>query len=199
VNEGDRIGTVEHSCAGVVESGASLNDLMVGGPLNRKDLLQPTRQLRWCSTVRGYTSRCSVRARQREDTFDLAQSESGEALLTQAVQPRTRSAAHAVFSQGAAVASCHRQLLQAQVAGERVVQTPREGRSGNRAGSADDVGGQRRGVSTADVFLPVLDTMMSPLRQGQPVRRRHAQAFRGALAVPARAFDTGASARLAIW
>ncbi len=204
VNEGDRIGTVEHEFrAGVIESGPlRLSDLMVGGPLNgAEDLLQPAVGYTVVfGTVQGYIEVFGEGAAALKTTFELAQAESGEALLTQAVQARTGSGGtHAVFSQALPV----RQLppgkyyLRARVSGERgMVQT--YARAFEVAAPAVLMTSADSGavLSTADVFLPVLDTMMS--RRFDRVAVLDAdtrKAFRERVAVPARAaFDTGASA-----
>lgn len=204
VNEGDRIGTVEHEFrAGVVESGRlRLSDLMVGGPLNgAEDLLQPAVGYTVVfGTVQGYIEVFGEGAAALKTTFDLAQSESGEALLTQAVQPRTGSGGtHAVFSQVLPVRQLPpgRYYLRAQVAGERgVVQT--YARAFEVAAPAVLMTSADSGavLSTADVFLPVLDTMMSrPFDRASLFGADTLKAFRERVAVPARAaFDTGASA-----
>lgn len=204
VNEGDRIGTVEHEFrAGVVESGPlRLSDLLVGGPLNgAEDLLQPAVGYTVVfGTVQGYIEVFGDGAAGLTTTFELAQSESGEALLTQGVQARTGSGGtHAVFSQALPV----RQLppgqyyLRARVEGARgVVQA--YARAFEVAAPAVLMTAADSGavLSTADVFLPVLDTMMSrPFDRTRLLEADTLKAFRDRVAAPARAaFDSGTSA-----
>ncbi len=204
VNEGDRIGTVEHEFrAGVVESGPlRLSDLMVGGPLNgAEDLLQPAVGYTVVfGTVQGYIEVFGEGAAALKTTFELAQSETGEALVTQPVPARTGSGGtHAVFSQALPV----RQLppgkyyLRAQVSGDRgVVQNYL--RAFEVAAPAVLMTSADSGavLSTADVFLPVLDAMMArPFDRAGLLGGDTLKAFRDRVAVPARAaFDTGASA-----
>lgn len=201
VNEGDRIGTVEHEFrAGVVESGPlRLSDLMVGGPLNgAEDLLQPAVGYTVVfGTVQGYIEVFGEGAAALKTTFELAQSESGEALLTQAVQPRTGSGGtHAVFSQALPVRQLPpgRYYLRAQVLGDRgVVQNYT--RAFEVAAPAVLMTSADSGavLSTADVFLPVLDTMMSrPFERTSPLGADTLKAFRERVAPGARAaFDNG--------
>lgn len=204
VNEGDRIGTVEHEFrAGVVESGPlRLSDLMVGGPLNgAEDLLQPAVGYTVVfGTVQGYVEIFGDGAADLKATFELAQSESGEALLTEDVQPRTGSGGtHAVFTQVLPVRQLPpgRYYLRANVSGTRgTVQA--YARAFEVAAPAVLMTSADSGavLSTADVFLPVLDTMMSrSFDRSSPLQDATLKAFRERVAAPARAaFDAGAAA-----
>jgi VWFA-related protein len=204
VNEGDRIGTVEHVfTAGVSEAGpVHVSDLMAGGPLNgAEDLLQPTVGYTVVfGVVQGYVEAYGNGAPGMKARFELAQGETGDPLITQDIAPRMAGGGtRAIFSQTLPVRQLPpgKYLLRAvlsdaggpvrtltrgfELAAPAVLMTSAE------SGSI---------LSTADVFLPVTDGMLSrPFDRSQLSRDDTLQAFRQRVAVAARqAFDNGASA-----
>ena len=204
VNEGDRLGTVEHEfTAGVAEAGPlRVSDLMAGGPLNgADDLLQPTISYTVVfGTVQGYVEAYGSGATDLKATFELASSEAGDALVSQVVVVRAAGGGtRAIFSKTLPV----RQLPP----GTYVLRAVLSGAGGpvhtlSRAFevaapavlmTAADSGAV---LSTADVFLPVVDTMLSrPFSKAETSRGETLQAFRERVAAPARsAFDNGVSA-----
>lgn len=204
VNEGDRTGTVEHEfTAGVPSAGAlKLSDLMVGGPLNgAEDLLQPSVGYTVVfGTVQGYVEARGPGANELRATFDLARSENGEALISQEVQTRT-DATHTRAILSAAVPV--RQLppgkyyLRASLTGPqgaiRTYVRPFEVAAPAVLMTSADSGAI---LSTADVFLPVVDAALSRTFQKSELWEPDTlKAFRDRVAVPAReAFDAGLAA-----
>jgi VWFA-related protein len=204
VNEGGRIGTVEHEFrAAVAEAGAlKISDLMAGGPLNgAEDLLQPTVGYTVVfGTVQGYVEAYGSGATDVKARFELASSEQGEALVSQNVPVRAAGGGQrAIFSKAVPV----RQLppgtyfLRAVLSGPQgpvrtltrafEVTSPAVLMTSAESGSI---------LSTADVFLPVADTMLArPFNKADVSRGETVQAFREQVAAPARqAFDAGVSA-----
>jgi len=201
VNEGDRIGTVEHEfTAGVVTAGAlKVSDLMAGGPLNGADeLLQPTISYTVVfGTVQGYVEAYGDNVSSLKATFELATSDQGDALLSQDVPLRAAGGGtRAIFSKALPV----RQLppgtyvLRAVLSGAqgpvRTVTRGFEVAAPPVLMTAADGGAV---LSTADVFLPVMDAMLTrPFDKADLVRGETLQAFRERVAVAARAaFDAG--------
>lgn len=204
VNEGDRIGTVEHQfTAGVSEAGPlHVSDLMAGGPLNgAEDLLQPTVGYTVVfGVVQGYVEAYGDGAGGMKARFELVQGETGDPLIAQDIAPRLAGGGtRAIFSQTLPVRQLPpgQYLLRAvlsdargpvrtltrgfEVAAPAVLMTSAE--SGNV-------------LSTADVFLPVTDGMLSRhFDRSQLSRDDTLQAFRQRVAVAARqAFDNGVAA-----
>ena len=206
VNEGDRIGTVEHEfTAGVGKSGTfAVSDLMAGGPLNgAEDLLQPTVGYTVVfGTVHGYVEAYGAGAADLKAKFELAPSDKGEALVSQDVPVRTAGGgSRAIFSKAMPVRQLPpgKYVLRAELSGPqgRVQELTRTFEIAAPAVlmTSADSGSI---LSTADVFLPVVDTMLSrPFNKGDLSRDDTLKAFRERVAVPARtAFDTGVSALL---
>lgn len=201
VNEGDRIGTVEHEfTAGVAPVGSlTVSDLMAGGPLNgADDLLQPTVSYTvMFGTVQGYVEAYGEGATDVTATFELAPSDDAEALVSQPVQMRAAGGGtRAIFSQVLPV----RQLPPGKYVLRAVLSGPqgasrRLTRAFEVAAPAVLMTSAESGavLSTADVFLPVADTMLSPkFDRAQAADVDTLKAFRERVAVSARqAFDTG--------
>jgi VWFA-related protein len=204
VNEGDRIGTVEHDfTATVADAGPfKVSDLMAGGPLNgAEDLLQPTVGYTVVfGTVQGYVEAYGEGATDVKAQFELTSSENGDALVSQDVPLRTAGGGRrAIFSKALPVRQLPpgkymlravlsgpqgrlRQLIRAfEVAPPPVLMTSAD------SGSI---------LSTADVYLPVTDVMLSrPFDKAQLSHDETLKAFRERVAAPARqAFDTGVAA-----
>jgi tetratricopeptide (TPR) repeat protein len=205
VNEGDRLGTVEHEfTAAVVDAGAvKVSDLMAGGPLNgADDLLQPTISYTvMFGTVQGYVEAYGTDvAKTVKATFELAASETSAALVSQDVTPRAAGGGvRAIFSRTlpvrqlppgkyvlrAVLSGAHgplRTLTRAfEVAAPAVLMTSAE------SGAT---------LSTSDVFLPVEESMLlRPFDKASASKAPTLQSFRQRVAVPAReAFDAGVSA-----
>jgi VWFA-related protein len=204
VNEGDRIGTVEHEFrAGVTDAGSlKVSDLMAGGPLNgAEDLLQPTVSYTVVfGTVQGYVEAYGSGAIDLKTTFELASAEDGDALLSQDVPVRPASGgARAIFSKTLPVRQLPpgRYFLRAVLSGSRgpvrtvtrafEIAAPAVLMTSAESGSV---------LSTSDVFLPVADPMVSrPFDKTEISRGDTLHAFRERVAVPARqAFDDGVAA-----
>jgi VWFA-related protein len=204
VNEGDRIGTVEHEfTAAVSDAGpVKVSDLMAGGPLNgAEELLQPTVGYTVVfGAVHGYVEAYGSSANNVKAKFELASSENGEALVSQDVEPRmVGGGTRAIFSKALPV----RQLPP----GQYVIRAVLSGAQGTLrtiartfevAAPAVLMTSAESGssLSTADVFLPVTDTMLARgFDKAELSREDTLKAFRERVAVPARsAFDTGVSA-----
>ncbi|HUR36146.1 MAG TPA: VWA domain-containing protein [Vicinamibacterales bacterium] len=204
VNEGDRIGTVEHEfVAGVADAGAlKVSDLMAGGPLNgADDLLQPTVGYSVVfGTVHGYVEAYGAGAAEVKAKFELVPADGSEALVSQEVPMRAAGGGtRAIFSKTLPVRQLPpgKYLLRAVLSGAQgALRTLTRGfeiaAPAVLMTSAD--GGSI--LSTADVFLPVADAMLSrPFNKGELARDDTLKAFRERVAPPARqAFDTGVSA-----
>ena len=204
VNEGDRMGTVEHEfTAGVAAAGPfQVSDLMTGGPLNgAEDVLQPSVGYSVIfGTVQGYVEAYGEGATGLKTTFELASSAAGEALLSQPVEPYSAAAgSRAIFSKTLPV----RQLPPGQYVFRAVVSGPNGpvrtlSRSFEVAAPAVLMTSADSGsvLSTADVFLPVAESMLTrPFDAAQISSPETVKAFRERVAVPARqAFDAGVGA-----
>jgi len=204
VNEGDRIGTVEHEfTAGVAASGPfTVSDLMAGGPLNgAEDLLQPTVGYTVVfGTVQGYVEAYGEGAGDLKAKFELAPSEKGDALVTQEVPVRSAGGGkRAIFSKALPVRQLPpgKYVLRAELSGPQGT-VQQLTRSFEVAAPAVLMSSADSGaiLSTMDVFLPVVDTMLSrPFDRNDLSRDETLKAFRERVAAPARtAFDAGVSA-----
>ncbi len=204
MNEGDRIGTVEHEFkASVGDAGPlKVSDLMAGGPLNgAEDLLQPSVGYSVVfGTVQGYVEAYGDGATDVKTTFELASSENGDALVSQTVEPYSAGGGtRAIFSKSLPV----RQLPPGQYV-FRAVMTGANGpvrtvtRMFEVAAPAVLMTSADSGsvLSTADVFLPVAEAMLSrPFDKSQLSGGDTLKAFRERVPVPARqAFDAGVTA-----
>jgi VWFA-related protein len=204
VNEGDRIGSVEHEFhADVTDAGGvRISDLMAGGPADANaDLQQPSVGYTIAfGTLHGYLEAYGPEAASLKARFELASSASGDPLISQDVTPKTAGSSRAIFSRtlavrqlppgkyvlratltgpGGAVKSLTRDF---EVASPAVLMTSAESRST---------------LSTSDVYLPVADTLFTGrgFDKSDLTRRDTLQLFRQRVAAGARAaFDTGASA-----
>jgi len=204
VNEGDRIGTVEHEfTAGVADAGAvKVSDLMAGGPLNgADDLLLPTVGYDVVfGTVQGYVEAYGEGAADLKTRFELAQSETGEALVSQDVAARSVGGGRrAIFSNSLPVRQLPpgKYVLRAVLSGEQgavrtltrafEVSPPAVLMSSADGGSI---------LTTTDVFLPVTDnSFQRPFDRAQLSADDTLKAFRERVAVQARqAFDSGVAA-----
>jgi Tfp pilus assembly protein PilF len=204
VSEGDRIGTVEHAFTAAVAGGGPLavSDLIAGGPLNAADdLLQPTVGYTVVfGVLQAYVEAYGDEASRVTVRFELVPSDAADALVSEDVTPHMAGGGtRAIFSKMLPVRQLPpgpyvlravmtdpggpvRTLTRAfEVAAPAVLMTSAE------SGSI---------LSTADVFLPVADTMLShPFDKSQLSRDETLRAFRQRVAAPARqAFDAGASA-----
>lgn len=204
VGEGDRLGTVEHTFKADVRSAGALkvSDLMVGGPVNGNvELLQPTVGYTVVfGMVHGYVEAYGDGASELGARFELTASEAGETLLSEEVKPFRAGSTRAIFSKALPVRQLPpgRYLLRAIISGRPggTVQTltrafevsaPAVLMTSAEAGAV---------LSTADVFLPVSDSMFGRVfDRGDLARSETLQAFRPRVAQPARAaFDAGVSA-----
>ena len=204
MNEGDRIGTVEHEFrASVTDAGAlKVSDLMAGGPLNgAEDLLQPTISYTVVfGVVQGYVEAYGEGATALKGRFELAASETGDALVSQEVAVRAAGGGtRAIFSRALPV----RQLppgtyvLRAVLTGDRgPVRTLTRAFEVAAPAVLMTSADSGAGPSTADVFLPVADTMLSrSFNKSEVAATETLQAFRERVAAPARpAFDAGVAA-----
>ncbi len=204
VNERDRIGTVEHEfTAGVAASGPmTVSDLMAGGPLNgAEDLLQPTIGYTVSfGVVQGYVEAYGAGAPEVKARFELAQTDTGEALVSADVPARIAGGGtRAIFSKALPV----RQLPPGKYVLRAVLSEGRDPvrtltRAFEVAAPAVLMTSAESGsiLSTADVFLPVTDGMLShTFDRSQLARRETLQAFRERVAPAARqAFDAGVTA-----
>ncbi|MGE3959537.1 MAG: VWA domain-containing protein [Vicinamibacterales bacterium] len=204
VNAGDRVGSVEHEFTAGIADAAPLkvSDLMAGGPLNgAEDLLQPTIGYDVVfGTVQGYLETYGEGASAAKARFELASSETGEALVVQEVPVRSASGGRrGIFSKALPV----RQLPPGKYV-LRAVVTP-EGAAPRTLTRAFEVSAPAvlmtaadsgSVLSTADVFLPVADPMMArPFDKAALSGAETLAAFRERVAVPARAaFDAGVAA-----
>ncbi len=204
VNEGDRIGTVEHEFkAGVTTAGTlKVSDLMAGGPLNgAEDLIQPTVGYSVLfGTVQGYVEAYGDGAQELKAKFELAASEDAEPLVSQDVVMRPAGGGQrAIFTRTMPV----RQLPPGKYVLRAVLTGPRgpvrtQSRTFEVAAPAVLMTSAEGGaaLSTADVFLPVTDTLFQrPFNKSDVTRDDTLKAFRERVAVPARqAFDAGVAA-----
>ncbi|MFN7917742.1 MAG: VWA domain-containing protein [Vicinamibacterales bacterium] len=202
VNEGDRIGTVEHEFkAAIGETGAlKVSDLMAGGPLNgAEEMLQPTVGYSVVfGNVQGYVETYGRGAAEAKTTFELASSEEGEALVSQEVPAYSaRGGLRGIFSKALPV----RQLPPGKYY-LRAVITPADGGEARTLTRAFEVAAPAvlmtaaesgSTLSTADVFLPVVDTAMArPFNKADLARSETLASFRERVAPSARAaFDSG--------
>ncbi|MFN7980408.1 MAG: VWA domain-containing protein [Vicinamibacterales bacterium] len=204
VNEGDRIGTVEHEFkAGVTSAGTlRLSDLRAGGPLNgADDLLQPTVSYAvMFGTVQGYVEAYGDGAQDLTARFELAASATSEALVSQDVVMRPAGGGQrAIFTRSLPVRQLPpgKYVLRAVLTGPRgPVQTlsrPFEVAAPAVLMTSAESGAA---LSTADVFLPVTDTLFQrPFNKGDVTKDDTLKQFRERVAVPARqAFDAGVAA-----
>jgi len=204
VNEGDRIGTVEHEfTAGVTTAGPlKVSDLMAGGPLNgADDLLQPTVSYAvMFGSVQGYVEAYGDGAQDLSAKFELAASETSDALVSQDVIMRPAGGGQrAIFTRTLPV----RQLPPGKYVLRAVLTGPRgpvrtQARAFEVAAPAVLMTSAESGsaLSTADVFLPVTDTLFQrPFNKSDLSRDDTLKTFRERVAVPARqAFDAGVTA-----
>jgi VWFA-related protein len=203
VAEGDRIGTVEHEFHADVLDAAPMkvSDLMVGGPVNGNiELLQPTVGFTVVfGMVHGYVEAYGDDAAAVKATFELAASDSGEALLSRDVPVFKAGPTRTIFSATLPV----RQLppgvyrLRSTITGPQgvvkkltrafEVATPAVLMTSAEAGDV---------LTTADVFLPISDSVLArEFRKDDVTKRETLQVFRPRVAVSARtAFDAGVSA-----
>jgi VWFA-related protein len=201
VNEGDRIGTVEHEfVAGVADAGTlKVSDLMAGGPLNgADDLLQPTVGYSVVfGTVQGYVEAYGAGATELKATFELAPSEQGDALVSQDVPVRAAGGGtRAIFSRTLPVRQLPpgKYVMRAVLSGAegpmRTLTRPFEVAAPAVLMTSAESGSI---LSTADVFLPVSGPMLTrQFNRGDLARGETLKAFRERVAPPARqAFDTG--------
>jgi VWFA-related protein len=101
VAEGDRVGTIEHRFrAGVSEAGAiRLSDLMVGGPVDSRDLLRPTvGHLVSFGSVHGYVEAYGSSPDTLTARFEVAANASSAALVDREVAAVKVSGTRAIFS-----------------------------------------------------------------------------------------------------
>lgn len=203
VAEGDRVGTVEHEFrADVLDAGRmKVSDLMVGGPVNgNAEFLQPTVGYTVVfGTVHGYIEAYGDDASSLNATFELTASEAGEALVSRDVRPFRAGPGRAIFSATLPV----RQLppgvyrLRSTISGKSGV-VWRQTRGFEVATPAVLMTSAETGavLTTADVYLPVADSVLSrQFRREDVTRRETLQLFRPRVAVSARtAFDTGVTA-----
>lgn len=204
VNEGDRMGTVEHEFTAAVADagGLKVSDLMTGGPLNgAADLLQPSVGYSVVfGTVQGYVETYGDGATTAKTTFELASSEKGDALVSETVEPYSAGGGtRAIFSRSLPV----RQLPPGQYVFRAVISGANGplrtlSRTFEIAAPAVLMTSADSGsvLSTADVFLPVADSMLSrPFDKAQLSRADTVKAFRERVPVQARqAFDAGVTA-----
>ena len=205
VNEGDRIGTVEHEFkASVGDAGPlKVSDLMAGGPLNgAEEMLQPTVSYAVTfGTVQGYVETYGRGAAQATTTFELASSPDGEAIVSQEVPVYSaRGGLRGIYSKALPV----RQLPPGKYY-LRATVTPADGGAPHTLARAFEVAAPAvlmtaaesgSTLSTADVFLPVAETAMSrSFDKSVLTRPETLGAFRERVSPSARAaFDSGTSA-----
>jgi VWFA-related protein len=204
VNEGDRIGTVEHEfTAGVSDAGPlKVSDLMAGGPLNgADDLLQPAVGYTVVfGVIQGYVEAYGGGAPQVKATFELARGETDDSLVSESVTPRLAGGGtRAIFSRTLPVRQLPpgKYVLRARLTDARgPVRTL--ARAFEVAAPAVLMTSAESGatLSTADVFLPVTDSAFSrTFDRSELSRSETLQNFRQRVAVPAReAFDAGVTA-----
>lgn len=203
VAEGDRIGTVEHDFHADVLEAAPLkvSDLMVGGPVNGNiELLQPTVGFTVVfGMVHGYVEAYGDGVSPLKATFELAASDTSEALLSRDVPSFKAGPTRTIFSATLPV----RQLppgvyrLRSTITGPQGV-VKKQTRAFEVATPAVLMTSAEAGdvLTTADVFLPVADSVLArEFRKDEVTKGDTLQAFRPRVAVPARsAFDAGVAA-----
>lgn len=203
--DGERVGTVEHpltarlSPAGPVQ----LSELVVGGPVEGREPLQPSVGYTVnFGLVHGYLEAVGPDSGRLRVRYEVATSETGEALLSADVEP-VRSGTRAIFAHVMPVRRLPDgvYVLRATVLDEDgrdarpistltrafevspppVLMAPAEGGGGSLAAAA------------AEVFLPVDDNRLNrPFDRREAARREVVQAFRDRVAErAAEAFDRG--------
>jgi VWFA-related protein len=203
VREGDRLGTVEHEFrADVTEAeGVKVSDLMAGGPPDATaDLQQPTVGYTvQFGTVHGYVEAYGAGATDLKARFELAPSETAAALVTEDVAVRSAGSTRAIFSKTMPV----RQLPPGQYVLRATLSGPRGPvktltRAFEVAAPAVLMTSAESGatLSTADVYLPVADSLMSrAFNRAVLSESQTLQAFRDRVAASARPrFDAGVAA-----
>jgi VWFA-related protein len=204
VNEGDRLGSVEHEFhAGVSAAGAMrVSDLMAGGPSDANtDFQQPSVEYTVVfGTLHGYVEAYGSDVANLKATFELASSATGEALISQEVTPRTAGSARAIFSKTLPVRQLPpgKYVLRATIAGPAgAVKSLTRDFEVAAPAVLMTAAESRSALSTADVYLPVTDTAFSARTFDKSVlaQRETLQAFRARVAQGAReAFDRGSAA-----
>jgi len=202
IAEGDRVGTIEHTLrAGLVDAGPlRLSDLMVGGPSGTEaDLARPTvGHSVLFGRVHGYVEAYGDGAAALKARYEVASSEDGEAILSDAVSPIMAGGSRAIFTRVMPV----RQLPPGPyvlrvtlTSGDDTVRSLRRSFEVARPPVLMTSASAAAAVASApgDVYLPLNDALLSrAFNRADASRRATVQAFRERVAPSARsAFDRG--------
>jgi VWFA-related protein len=200
VVEGDRVGSVEHAIHAALPAagGLAFSELMVGGPPDVGEILQPTigYQVTF-GTVHGYFEAYGPKSSEVSVEYEVGTDETSPALLNVDVDPRAAGETRTIFTKvmtvhqlppgkyllRAIVSVNHRSVKTLtrgfEVAAAKVLMTSAEGLG---ATSAD-----------AELFLPVDDaTMNPPFRREEAIGAGTVAAFRERLPAETKApFEQG--------
>jgi tetratricopeptide (TPR) repeat protein len=202
VAEGDRVGTIEHPFrAGVSETGAiRLSDLMVGGPVDARDLQRPTvGHLVSFGSVHGYFEVYGSPLETLTARFEVAANESSAALVDREVAAFKVSGTRAIFSD----VLLTRQLPPGSYVLRAIVSSSSDATSKTLTRSFEvaappvlmtSAGGiGLSAVPATDVFLPVGDELFArPFARDEALRPDTLRPFRDRVASTARtSFDQG--------
>lgn len=175
IAEGDRVGTVEHPLHAALSDGAgvTMSELMVGGPLDGGELLQPTIGYEVTfGIVHGYIEAYGSRAESMTMEYEIAADADSPALLNADVPPRPAGDTRVIFTKAIPVRQLPpgKYVLRAilsedgrsiktltrpfEVAQPKVLMT-----------SADGLGAIGNASMDAELFLPVDETALAPAFQ----------------------------------
>ena len=206
--DGDKVGSVEHTFrAGLGETGGvMLSDLMVGGPLDARELLQPTvSHLVSFGSVHGYVEAYGPRVDTLATTFELSATPTGPTLVDLEVKPKKVGDSRVIFSDVMVTRQLPpgRYVLRALISDTsgsepKVVQTLTRGFEVAAPAVLMTSAGGAGIVSTAlsEIYLPVIDAMLArPFSRADALKPEVLQSFRERVASSAvTTFDQGIEA-----